>query len=62
MPQRHIPADTWDRLLREAINDAFPSSCNVLDVPGVYEILTEYFNNEIIERWDVEQTADEEPR
>jgi hypothetical protein len=33
------------------------SAKEILLIPGVYEILAEHFNNEVLDRWDAEQEA-----
>ena len=58
---RYAPLDdeTFDRILWEAINDSNPTTSDVLQIPGVYEILKEHYNNEVLERWEEEHTCDE---
>ena len=50
-----LDSDTFDRILRETINDSHASASEVLQVPGVYELLSEYYNNEVLDRWEEEQ-------
>jgi hypothetical protein len=50
-----MTTEDFDRTLREVINDSNPSACNILDIPGVYEILSEHYNNEVLERYDAVQ-------
>ena len=47
--------DDFDRLLME-IMDESPASA-LLTIPGIYEIIAEYFNNEVLERWERERDA-----
>ncbi|MDH3604054.1 MAG: hypothetical protein OEU26_30980 [Candidatus Tectomicrobia bacterium] len=48
-----IANDDWDRMLGEIIGDL--SAATLMQIPGVYEILSEHFNNEIIDQWQQEQ-------
>jgi hypothetical protein len=32
----------------------------ILTIPGVYEVVSEHFNNDVLDRWGKEQTDDEE--
>lgn len=43
-----INQDEWNRTLADIMNEE-PAS-NLLTVPGVYEAVSEHFNNEIIDR------------
>jgi hypothetical protein len=54
-PHATMTTEDFDRTLREVINDSNPSACNILDIPGVYEILSEHYNNEVLERYDAVQ-------
>lgn len=58
MTKPTINTDTFDRLLREVINDSNPSACDVLHIPGVYEVLAEHYNNDVLDRWTDETAAD----
>lgn len=55
-----ITYDEFERVLREVINDSNPSACDVLQIPGVYEILSEHYNNEVLERCVSEREITEE--
>ena len=46
----------FDRILEE-IMDEKPASA-LLTVPGVYEAVSEHFNNTVIERWEREQKGE----
>jgi len=50
--------DDFDRILRDIV-DQNPASY-LLDVAGVYEIASEEYNNEVLERWEEEQDEDED--
>jgi hypothetical protein len=54
-----LTSDTFDRLLREVINDDNASSCDVLSIEGVYEILSEHYNKEVLERYEQEHVCEE---
>jgi hypothetical protein len=49
--------EDFDRILAEIINEN-PASY-LLPVPNVYEAIAEEFNNEVLERWELEQAAKE---
>jgi ribonuclease HIII len=52
--------EDFDRILAEIINEN-PAS-HLLLVPYVYEALYEAYNNEVLERWELEQAAKEETK
>ena len=43
----------FNRHLRRIMADTSPH--DLLQIPGVYEILAEHFNNEVLDSWDAEQ-------
>jgi len=43
----------FDRILCEIIGDL--SAASIIQIPGVYEEVAEYFNNEILDQWWMEQ-------
>ena len=45
--------ENFDRLLLDVIEEA--AAGEILAVPGVAELLSEHFNNEIIDMWDREK-------
>lgn len=56
-----VTTEDFDRLLAEVLynediceNGAAP---RLLAIPGIYEVLSEYYNNEILDAWDAEQAA-----
>jgi hypothetical protein len=55
-----LDSETFDRILRETVNDNNPSACDVLQIPGVYEILSEHYNNDVLDRWEQGQTEPDE--
>lgn len=50
-----ITTEDFDRLLGEVINDENVPASQLLSVPGVYEILAEYYNNDVLDAWKAEQ-------
>lgn len=46
----------FDRILLEVMNK--DGMGNVLTVPGVYEAVSEHYNNEVLDTWDEEQALD----
>lgn len=47
---RHISAGEFDALLTEIIDEC--SASQLMSLPGVYEPVAEYFNNEVLQRWE----------
>jgi len=47
-----ISSEEFDHILVEIVRETDPVT--LLRVPGVYEILAEEFNNEVLERWEKE--------
>jgi hypothetical protein len=43
----------FDRILTKKL-DALRAS-QLLDIPGIYEICSEHFNNEILDDWEAEE-------
>lgn len=52
-----MTTEEFDRYLAEAIDRDNPKPSDLLQVPGVYEVLSEHYNNAAIDAWQ----ADEEP-
>lgn len=52
-----LSQETFDRMLAEIMNEEIRPSA-LLVIPGIYEIVCEYYNNEILRRWDLEQDAE----
>ncbi len=49
-----VTADLFDAKLRELAEDA-----DLLDIPGVYELVREYLNNEVLEALEEEREDDD---
>ena len=45
----YITNQEYDNILSELIIE---NSAMLLTIPGVYEVLSEHFNNEILDRWE----------
>ena len=45
--------EDFDRILVSIVGDVPASS--LIGIPGIYEILSEHFNNEVLETWEEEQ-------
>lgn len=43
----------FDSILAEIL-DGMPGEA-LLAIPGVYEVVSEHFNNEVLERWEAER-------
>lgn len=52
--------DDFDRLLAEVIDNDNPKPSSVLSIAGVYEVLSEHYNNEVLEAWELEQAGTED--
>ena len=54
-PNRYAKLSTedFDRILIDLVNDT--SSETLITIPGIYELLAEYFNNDVLDAWDHEQ-------
>ena len=52
-----ITTKDFDRLLAGIIdNDIF----FLLSIPGVHQVLSEYYNDEVLEAWEIEHRAENE--
>ena len=45
--------EDFDRILSDIIND--DTASNLLTIPGIYEILAEHYNNEVLDAWTEEK-------
>jgi len=52
MPKRKITDEEFDRILCGIIGDL--SAETIIGIPGIYEVLAEHFNNEVLEQWKEE--------
>lgn len=52
--------EDFDRLLLEIVGQMTPAQ--ILAIPGVYEIVSEELNNDVLCAWEVEQEAEEDER
>jgi hypothetical protein len=43
----------FSRILEDVLNEETGGS--LLSIPGLYEVVSEYFNNEVLSRWEDEQ-------
>jgi len=53
----YLTPDEFDRILAEIVKEN--AGC-ILTIPGIYEILSEYWNNEVLDRWDSEQFEEDD--
>jgi hypothetical protein len=49
----------FDRILNHMVCDNYHT---LLSIPGIYEVLAEHWNNEILEAWEDEQEMEAEMR
>ena len=54
-----ITNEDFDRILFEDILGHKCKAVDLISISGIYEILSEHFNNEIIELWEEEQKEEE---
>lgn len=54
----NMTSEEFDRILTEVLDEE--PVCFLLTVPGVYEAVAEYFNNEVIKRWEQQNGLDED--
>lgn len=47
---KNITYDEFYDLLVEILEDK--SRTAILQIPGIYEILAEYYNNDVLDRWE----------
>ena len=45
--------EQWDRILGDIMEEE--GGRNILSIPGVYEVVSEHFNNAAWDRWQAEQ-------
>ena len=51
----------FDRLLDEIVNEDCEKPSDLLSrLPGIYEIAREYFNNDVLAKWEIENPQDED--
>jgi len=50
-----MSTDDFDNYLVQVVNDQNPRPSDLLQVPGVYEVLSEYYNNEVLDAWTADQ-------
>lgn len=48
-----MSTDDFDRILKELLRAM--SAEQLLDIPGIYEIVSEEYKNEVLDRWEAEQ-------
>jgi len=53
--KKQISQEEFDTILEDMV---FEESATLTSIPGVYEAVSEYFNNAIIERWEEGQEVD----
>jgi hypothetical protein len=45
----HITNEMFDNKLAEIMDDEFKYPSQLLSIPGIYEIVSEYFNNDVLD-------------
>ena len=54
-----IPQKEFDAILEKVVDEINPRASMLLSIPGVYEILSEEYNNFVLDDWKA-QAEDEE--
>jgi hypothetical protein len=54
---KKLTQEEFDALLEEIVSE---EGHNLLSVPGVYEIVAEHFNNEVLRKWEDSQEDEED--
>lgn len=55
MSYKAMSTEDFNRILEEILSDYRGNQ--LLDIPGFYEIVSEYFNNDVLELWEEEQDS-----
>ena len=58
MDYSKMTQEDFDRVLLEIVGQMTPAQ--ILVIPGVYEIVSEELNNDVLCAWEVEQEAEED--
>ena len=53
MKRKQITTEEFDRELELILDDM--TGAQLLSIPGVYEAVSEEFNNQVIENWETKQ-------
>lgn len=56
MDCNNLKDEEFDSILSEIVKE---NASNLLTIPGAYEIFSEYFNNDVLERWEQRQENEE---
>ena len=48
--------EDFDRILEQILKKMYASQ--LLDIPGIYKVVSEHFNNEVLDRWKEETTSE----
>ena len=49
--------DDFDGILCGILDDM--NGCQILSIPGAYEVFSEYFNNDVLDIWETENQKDD---
>lgn len=49
--------DDFNAYLGEIIDSTCPKPSKLLQIPGIYETLSEHFNNEVLDRWESDNSC-----
>lgn len=57
MPNHYakMTQDEFNRLLADVIDEENPKASDLLMIGGIFEVLSERYNNAVLEKWDAEQ-------
>lgn len=54
---KDLTNEEFDEILAEIVSE---NTENLLEIPGAYEVLAEYYNNDVLDRWMGRQEEEEE--
>lgn len=54
-----MSTEDFDRLLADVMDDDNAKASSLLAVPGIYEVVSEHYNNAVLAAWDAEQAGDD---
>lgn len=60
MDYSNLTDEKFDELLAQIIDDDNPRASMLLSIPGVYDILKEEYNNDVLDRYENELAEAEE--
>lgn len=53
-----LDSQTFDRILHSIVTEA--GAHTLISIPGIYEVLSEHYNNQVLEEWEAEKELTQE--